>query len=150
MSLYTGLATAVAEFEGFFKFGSRAARNNNPGNLKYAGQAGAIGADSAGFAIFPSPDAGWSALERQIALDAGRGYTLDAWVAKYAPPSENNTAAYLSYLVQRLGVSGSAALSDLAAGGQGQVAAALAAGAGWLYAALGLGALSLVLLLRED
>ena len=38
-------------------------RNNNPGNLKFAGQAGAVGQDKDGFAIFSSMDAGVAAQQ---------------------------------------------------------------------------------------
>lgn len=103
------LAKAIATFEGFFANQSRARRNNNPGNLKYAGQPGAIGADAQGFAIFATPEDGWRALERQIRLDASRGHTLSSFLYKYAPPSENATTAYLDFLRTRLGL----ALDDL-------------------------------------
>ena len=70
------LMNAIARMEGFFNTGNTVAkRNNNPGNLMYAGQRGAIGKDSSGFAIFGSIEDGWAALKRQIELDAGRGHT---------------------------------------------------------------------------
>lgn len=98
------IARAIAQFEGFYNPGSRAQRNNNPGNLRYAGQPGAIGADSAGYAIFPTAEAGWQALRRQIQLDASRGLTLEQFIRKYAPPSENPTDAYLRFVSQRTGL----------------------------------------------
>jgi hypothetical protein len=42
-----------------------AQRNNNPGNLKYAGQPGAV-PDSRGFAVFATFADGWAALQRQL------------------------------------------------------------------------------------
>ncbi|MCS7261051.1 MAG: hypothetical protein NZ765_09750 [Anaerolineae bacterium] len=98
------IARAIATFEGFFKLGSRAQRNNNPGNLRYAGQPGAIGADAAGYAVFPNAEAGWEALRRQIRLDASRGLTLEQFIRKYAPPNENPTEAYLRFVSQRTGL----------------------------------------------
>jgi hypothetical protein len=60
-------ANVIAQFEGFNSPGTRPARNHNPGDLKFAGQAGAIGRDSAGFAIFPDDATGFQALYAQLA-----------------------------------------------------------------------------------
>lgn len=69
--------------------------NNNPGNLRFAGQEGATEGEG-GFAKFATADAGVKALENQIKLDAKRGHTLESFVYKYAPPSENDTKKYLA------------------------------------------------------
>lgn len=82
---------------------SRANRNNNPGNLRYAGQSGASGADPQGFAIFSTIEMGWNALYVQIQRDAQRGYDLQGFINKFAPSSENDTAAYLDFLSQKTG-----------------------------------------------
>lgn len=76
--------------------------NNNPGNLRYAGQKGAREGEG-GFAAFETPEAGASALYRQIDLDAGRGLTLKQFINKYAPPSENDTEGYVRNMVQFTG-----------------------------------------------
>ena len=68
--------------------------NNNPGNLRFAGQPGAVQGEG-GFAKFDSPEAGLQALENQIKLDAGRGHTIASFVSKFAPPTENDTATYI-------------------------------------------------------
>lgn len=68
--------------------------NNNPGNLRFAGQAGAVQGEG-GFARFESPEAGLKALENQIKLDASRGHTVASFVSKFAPPTENDTATYI-------------------------------------------------------
>lgn len=83
---------------------SRAVRNNNPGNLKYAGQSGATGKDQDGFAIFENPEAGFNALYNQILLDSNRGHTLKSFITKYSPPSENPTNDYINFLVEKLGI----------------------------------------------
>lgn len=83
---------------------NRPQRNNNPGNLMYAGQAGAIGQDEAGFAIFETVEAGWRALERQIELDANRGHTLRTFITKYAPPEHNPTENYILFLKKELAI----------------------------------------------
>jgi uncharacterized protein (TIGR02594 family) len=54
--------------------GTVADRNNNPGNIKYGAFAqrnGAVGADSRGFAIFPTREHGFKAAENLL---GGRGY----------------------------------------------------------------------------
>lgn len=76
--------------------------NNNPGNLRYAGQQGATQGEG-GFAKFSSPQAGYEALKRQIQLDSGRGLTVESFVSKYAPPTENNTKQYIQQIVAMTG-----------------------------------------------
>lgn len=111
----TPLAQAIARFEGYYTPGTVAARNNNPGNLKYAGQPGAIGADRQGYAIFRTASDGWAALERQIQLDAGRGHTLSTFLHKYAPAAENPTGNYIRFVSATLGVPADIPLSTIAA-----------------------------------
>jgi hypothetical protein len=86
--------------------------NNNPGNLRYAGQAGSVGSNK-GYAVFTTPEAGWAALERQLQLDASRGDTLAKFIGEYAPSSENATEDYLAYLMRGLGVSATTPLSTI-------------------------------------
>lgn len=92
---------------------SRANRNNNPGNLRYAGQVGATGKDAQGFAIFETPGAGWDALTRQIALDQSRGLSLGEFISKYAPASENDTQNYLNFVMSATGNLASDSLSSV-------------------------------------
>ena len=95
------------------KLGSPLARaNNNPGNLRYVGQAGAVQGQG-GFAKFSTPQAGVEALKNQIKLDASRGHTLASFISKYAPPSENNTDLYVKQISQRLGVNPQTNISKL-------------------------------------
>ena len=58
------VAQAIARAEGFYIPGSLGARSNNPGNLKVSGYPTQPG----GITIFPSADAGWSALYRQLEI----------------------------------------------------------------------------------
>jgi len=76
-------------------------RNNNPGNLRFAGQTGAVLGDK-GFARFPTPQDGFNALKRQIVLDAKRSLTAGQFIFKYAPPNENNTNGYLKFFCHHL------------------------------------------------
>src|ERR1700722_12369746 len=97
--------------------GSRAWRNNNPGNLKYDTQAeaiaaGAIGVDSNGFAIFPSYAAGSQALTNVLAGTYGNS-TINSMMNNYAPAYENDTAAYQNFLNNYVGAPGSATINSL-------------------------------------
>ena len=87
-------------------------RNNNPGNLQYAGQQGAVPGDS-GFAKFETPEAGFQALIHQVSLDQTRGLPLGAFIAKYAPAYENDTARYVAQASQAMGVDPGTPLSHI-------------------------------------
>lgn len=90
----------------------RGVRNNNPGNLEFAGQAGATReAGSGRFARFGTPQAGLDALARQIELYGGRGYnSVRAIISKFAPPGENDTEGYIRSVASRIGVGETEAL----------------------------------------
>ncbi len=106
------LAQAIARQEGFGIPGNRPTRNNNPGNLRASSLA--IGKDAGGFAIFASVADGWAALERQIGLDAGRGLNVAQFIAKHAPPSENDTSRYLANVLAWTGLSSASPLTTSA------------------------------------
>lgn len=113
---YSQTASLIQTIEGYFP-GSISYTNNNPGNLKYVGQAGATGADSRGFAIFPTYDAGFAALENQVAYDANNGLTIAQFAAKYAPASDgNNPTSYASTIASTFGLSPSDPLTATASG----------------------------------
>ena len=84
----------------------RGLRNNNPGNLKFAGQPGAIGKDAQGFAIFRTPADGLAAMRRQLGLYRARGLdTISSIVSAWAPASAgNDTAAYIAAVSQAMHV----------------------------------------------
>jgi len=99
-----------------------AMRNNNPGNLRFGGVynkekgiyedtgkrlEGQTGFDpKTGFAIFPDHESGRGALEKQIVLDTQtRGMTLDKFITKYAPASDNNDPkGYAQTIAKELGI----------------------------------------------
>ncbi|ECE8817361.1 lytic transglycosylase domain-containing protein [Salmonella enterica subsp. enterica serovar Reading] len=87
---------------------SRGIRNNNPGNLNFAGQKGATleSGPNARFASFPTMLEGVAALDRQVMLYLKRGKnTIDQIIDIYAPSSDgNNTSSYKSYLSQYTGL----------------------------------------------
>lgn len=102
------MAEAIKKFEGWYP-GSRSYRNNNPGNLKYAGQFGATGQDEQGHAIFSTYTLGWNALLAQLRSafnNTSRVYnssmTLYEFFARYA---EGNQIPYAQSVARALGVS---------------------------------------------
>lgn len=118
-SVVDALASAIQTQEGYYP-GSVAYSNNNPGNLVYAGQAGATpGLD--GFAKFSTYDQGLAALKNQITLDATRGTDINGnptttpaeLLTSWAPPSENDTAAYIASVASQTGFDPNAPLSSL-------------------------------------
>lgn len=115
------IAAGIQNQEGYYP-GSVAYRNNNPGNLVFAGQPGAS-PGAGGFAQFATYDQGLAAAKNQITLDATRGTdvngnptgTLAQLLSSWAPPSENNTAAYISGVSGFTGFDPNASLSSLGA-----------------------------------
>lgn len=85
----------------------RGVRNNNPGNLNFANQAGATkeSGENGRFAVFGSMQEGAAALYRQLQLYMKRGTnTLSGIVNKYAPAGDNNNVgAYISALMKATG-----------------------------------------------
>lgn len=80
---------------------SRGLRNCNPGNIRlskvhYKGEK-ATSTDSA-FKQFESLEAGYRAMFVLLHTYKVRGYgsTISQMIARYAPPSENNTEAYIA------------------------------------------------------
>ena len=109
-------AQAITHFEG--QPGDLNYRNNNPGNLMFAGQPGAIGADSRGLAIFETWAEGLAALKRQLALDASRypQWSIFDYISnKYAPsgPDNPNDVNYANSIASALGVTANTKLGDL-------------------------------------
>jgi hypothetical protein len=92
---------------------NKSQKNNNPGNLRFAGQKEATGLDDSGFALFPNAPAGWRAIHAQIKLDQGRALTLEKFINKYAPPNENDSGAYLAFVCGELRIVSSTLLSDI-------------------------------------
>lgn len=85
----------------------RGIRNNNPGNLEFAGQAGATHEQGGGgrFAAFASMAEGVAALAGQLQRYGARGIdSVQSIISKYAPAGENNTGAYIASVAKRLGV----------------------------------------------
>jgi len=142
----TALAQAIARQEGVIKSdgsfatGSLGYRLNNPGNLNYAGQAGAtpvklwdpVAHAYVTYAQFDSMEAGAAALDRQLQLDASRGLTLGQRLSTWATA---NQSAYIRNVAAWLGVSSDTPLSDLVGSAGGAVPVVQPAGGAAIAAA---------------
>lgn len=102
MSVIETIAQAIIRQEGNAP-GTRAHRNNNPGNIWDGVGAGKsvriwpnLPTDDKGFVIYPTYEAGYQALLNDIRIKVNRGMTLEQLITMYAPPSENDTAAYIA------------------------------------------------------
>lgn len=87
------IAAAIQQQEGYYP-GSLAYKNNNPGNLIYVGQYGAVSGEG-GFAKFASYQDGLQALYNQIQLYASRGLTIQGMMDIYAPAGHGTNDPYL-------------------------------------------------------
>ena len=104
---------AIASYEGFNKTGSRAQRNNNPGNINFSSITIGFGAvletipagidETPRFAKFPSEDSGFACL-RELLTRNYLGMSIIAAFNKYAPPTENNTSAYAQFVCDYTGL----------------------------------------------
>ena len=117
--------------------GSRSWRNNNPGNLKfgpYAEKMGATGKDDAGFAKFPSYDAGRKAQENLLFnSDAYKNLSIRDAIAKWAPGSDgNDPAGYAAQMAKATGTSADTKLSDLTPEQRGKFLDAQQRKEGWI------------------
>ena len=114
---------------------NRPQRNNNPGNIEYgpfARSQGAIGREPEGrFAVFASPREGFRALVNLLQTDSYQSRTLSAAIHRFAPSSENNTAAYIQYVENRTGIPRHTRLNDLSPRELEKVALAKATYEGW-------------------
>ena len=82
----------------------RGIRNNNPCNIRWYAinnWVGQVGKDESGFCIFDKPENG---LRAAFILLRKGPRTVKGIVERWAPPSENNTQAYIDFVCKRLGV----------------------------------------------
>lgn len=82
--------------------GSRGMRNRNPINLRAVGDQAA---DPQGFRVFRTQEEGIRAAEAQLERYSKRGInTLEEIISTRAPPSENDTKAYIANMVAQTGI----------------------------------------------
>ena len=109
--MYVGNDGNIYEASG----GSRAWRNNNPGNLedgKFVRNNGAIGTDGR-FAIFPDAATGFNAMAGLLATSSYQKLTIEGAINRYAPPNENNVENYLKSIERQTGFSRSTPMNNL-------------------------------------
>ncbi len=95
--------------------GTRAWRNNNPGNIRggtYANNHGAIGS-AGGFAVFPDEATGATALRELLCTERYQNMTISEAINTYAPPSENDTAGYQAAIERGTGLPGTTPMNGL-------------------------------------
>jgi len=108
------LAELIGRYEGFYKEGSRAQRNNNPGNLKgVSWSTTKTGLDNKGFAIYATEQDGWNDLLAFLGSKANEGYNISELMYLYAPKGENNTESYIDFIAKSLGVARDVRLNKL-------------------------------------
>jgi len=88
------LAACMMHMEGAYSTETIAWKNCNPGNLE--GKPGE-------YRVYPSRIAGYKALIEDIAANEGK-LTVRQFIAKYAPPNENNTSLYLDVVTTLSGI----------------------------------------------
>ena len=117
MNLIDSIAQAIATMEGFFRPGTIAQRQNNPGNLRTWGTRPVVN----GYAVFESPEAGWAALRRQVELNINRGLSLQEFFGGkpgvyggYAPAADSNDPHhYANFVAGRVGVDSTTPLNQM-------------------------------------
>src|SRR5437660_9304813 len=92
--------------------GSHSWRNNNPGNIRPGYLEGEIG-KAGGFTIFSSEERGQAAIIENLGRPQFEGKTVYGAIAAWAPPKENNTAAYQARVSSLTGLNGNTLLTDL-------------------------------------
>jgi hypothetical protein len=118
MSLISDLAAAITRQEGFAP-GTAAYRYNNPGNLMDPGNRiwPEYPKAPSGEVIFPDLSTGQAALENDLGIKVNRGMTLTGLLSMYAPPSQNDTAAYIANVSSWTGLPTNVPLNTLDANG---------------------------------
>jgi len=106
------LARLIAQEEGFYVPDSVPDRDCNPGDLRHSPHSFHTPSDPDGIGKIDTPQDGWADLERQLQLFAERGLSLDEAIYTFAPPSENNSEAYLKYICDGLGLEPTALVSE--------------------------------------
>jgi hypothetical protein len=88
------------------------------GHLVYAGQAGAqpVTINGRAWAGWPTPEAAYDGVLRDLMAKARVGHTVESAIGKYAPPSENNTQQYIAFIESQTGVPRTTPLASLVEG----------------------------------
>jgi uncharacterized Zn-binding protein involved in type VI secretion len=114
--------------------GSRAWRNNNPGNIvagKWANAHGAIGSDGH-MAVFPDEATGKAAIGDLLRGDGYKNLSISDAMQKYAPPFENDTTGYINALHNATGLDTSRTVGSLSDAEMGSFTSAIQQHEGWI------------------
>jgi len=114
--------------------GSKAWRNNNPGNIirgTFAKTHGSIG-DDGRFAVFPDEATGTAAITALLKSSSYASLTLAGAIAKWAPPSENDTKKYKEVVEKQTGIKADKVLNTLSDAELLKVAQAIRRHEGWI------------------
>lgn len=115
--------------------GSKAWRNNNPGNIISGGFAngqGSIGSGAGGFAVFTDEASGYQALIANLNSASYQRLTVGNALARWAPASDNNNPVeYAAHVQTWTGVPATTLMSALNSGQLGSVADAIKRQEGW-------------------
>ena len=115
------IADAIAQMEGYNNTEQTLAKiNNNPGNLRSWGGV----PTNRGYAAFPTPEAGWNALRRQVQILIDMNLTLYEFFggkpgvySGYAPAADRNRPAhYAEFVASRVGIDPSTPLQQYGTG----------------------------------
>ena len=111
---------------------SRGLRNLNPGNIRhsktrYKGEK--LSSTDSSFKQFESIEAGYRAMFVLLHTYRVRGYgnTIAQFIARYAPPSENNTDAYVARVSKSAKIDHNDAIDTLSAAQMIPIVAAMSA-----------------------
>lgn len=94
---------------------SRGFENNNPGNIrkgasKFLGEK-AVSTDPA-FRQFETMELGYRAIFKLLHNYIDKGFdTISKMINRWAPSNENNTTAYINYIVKRTGINANQLIS---------------------------------------
>lgn len=85
----------------------RGIRNNNPGNIEYIpvparAWRGQVGKDGR-FGIYDTAANGVRAIGGELKASIRKGQTIEQAIFEWAPPSENDTGAYVDAVVAEIG-----------------------------------------------
>jgi hypothetical protein len=90
----------IAQEEGYGIPGALPTRDNNPGDLRHSPHSFHDPDAPDAIGKIDTPEDGWADLQRQLQLYADRGLTVAQAIYQFAPPSENNSAAYLKFVCE--------------------------------------------------
>lgn len=99
------LMRAIGQEEGFGIPGTIPTTHHNPGDLRHSPHSWHSSTAPDAIGQIDSDADGWADMERELELYEGRKFTLRQSIYEWAPPTENNTAQYLTFILNRLGLS---------------------------------------------